>query len=261
MKVQSNFTKADGHTPRKIKNLDIVIEEKPVRPVYILTSNRARSKFILSCERVIRQSMEYREYMRFLKDNMDFNRCAVLSNIVTGEGKKYTIEIHHEPFTLYDLVDIEITRREVLGLPITMLGIAKYIMAMHYDGLIGLIPLCKTQHELIDSHKVFIPLQHIYQDYHKYYEENEEYININEHIKKKIDVKVELSLKCGDIQSDAAEAEFTYLNVDGFEFPELKNEWRELLSIDRSILARAEAEAEKREKKKTENMEGSDLTA
>ena len=255
MKILSNMTKADGHPSRNMKTMDIHIEEKPVRPVYILTSNRARNKFIKQCEKVIRSSMEYREYMRFLKEHMDFNRCAVLPRIVSGEGKRYSIEIHHEPFTLYDLVDIEITRREVLGLPMRVLEIAEHIMAIHYDGLIGLIPLCKTQHELIDSHKVFIPLQHIYQDYHKYYEEHEEYININEHIKKKIDVKVSLSLKCGDIQSDAAEAEFTYVNVDGFDFPTLKDEWRELLSIDRSILARAEEEAAKRKKNEENESE------
>ena len=62
-------------------------------------------------------------------------------------------------------------------------------------------------------------------------------------------------MKCGDIQSDAAEAEFTYVNVDGFDFPTLKDEWRELLSIDRSILARAEEEAAKRKKNEENESE------
>lgn len=252
----SNIDTNTNHPIRAKRTMDIHIDEKPIRPVYITKSNAARDKFIKLCEKNIRGSLEYRKWTRFLKENMEFNRCAVLPSIITGNGKKYSIEIHHEPFTLYDLVDIEITKRELHDQPLNVNAIAKSVMALHYDGLVGLIPLSKTQHELIDVHKVFIPLQHIYQDYHKYYEEYEDYININEHIKKKIDVKVALSLKCDAIQSDAASPEFTYLDVEGFKFPELSEDLRELVSADRSMLARAEKEAEKEAKKKSKN-EGS----
>ena len=246
----SNIDTNTNHPVRAKRTLDIHVEEKAVRPVYIVKSNNARDKFIKQCERVIRTSLEYRKWTKFLKENMEFNRCAVLPAIVSGNGKKYSIEIHHEPFTLYDLVDIEITKREMHDMPLNINAIAKSVMALHYDGLVGLIPLSKTQHELIDVHKVFIPLQHIYQDYHKYYEEYEEYINITEHIKKKIEVKVALSMKCDVIQSDAASPEFTYIDVEGFKFPELTDDLKELISTDRSMLARAEKEAEKEAKKK-----------
>lgn len=238
---------------RKKRTLDLMVEEKPVRPVYILKSQRARDKLIKTCEKFIRSSMEYKDYMDFLKSHLNFNRCAVLSNVINGNGKKYSIEIHHTPFTLYDLVDIEITRRELMSEPIEVLQIAESIMEIHYDGLVGLIPLSKTQHELVHSFKCFIPLQHIYQDYQRYYELYEDYIEQAEHIKKKIDTIVQMSLQCDKIQSESVPT-FTYLNVDGFDFPEVPEEWRETLAVTRAELAAIdEAELKKREKEAKES--------
>ena len=246
-----------GSTPRRgKKTLSLSITDKPVRPIYPIKSESERDRFISICEKFIRSSMEYREYMAFLKDKMDFNRCAVLSNVINGNGKKYSIEIHHEPFTLYDLVDIEIMRRETEHLPIEILPIAESVMCLHYVGIVGLIPLSKTQHELIHSSKCFIPLQHIYQDYDKYYEKFEEYIEEAEHIKKKLDVKIQLSLECSKIQSDS-EPEYVYLNVDGFNFPEVPEEWKEAISKSRKDLAIAEKEEQKKQKTKTVDEEES----
>lgn len=256
--LMSKNIKPEDVPVRKKRTLSISVDEKPIRPVTVLKSQRDRHKFILQCEKFIRSSLEYREYMSFLKKNMDYNRCAVLNNVTNGNGKKYSIEIHHEPFTLYDLVDIEITRREALGVPLQLLSIAESVMEYHYEGIVGLIPLSKTQHELIDSYKCFIPLQHIYQDYHKYYEEFEEYIEICEHIQKKIEVKVNLSLQCDKIQSDS-NPEYVYIDVEGFNFPVIPEEWKGLVSTDRGTLAdkeKAEEKAKKKEKKQEkENQE------
>ena len=147
-------------------------------------------------------------------------------------------------------------RRETEHLPIEILPIAESVMCLHYDGIVGLIPLSKTQHELIHSSKCFIPLQHIYQDYDKYYEMIEEYIEEAAHVKKKLDVKVQLSLECSKIQSDS-EPEYVYLNVDGFNFPEVPEEWREAISKSRKDLAIAEKEEQKKQKTKTVDEEES----
>lgn len=247
--VTKNISNFD-HPIRNKSTLDLVITEKPERKVNVIRNNRERDKLIKCCEKKIRSSAEYRDYVSHIKNTMDMKKCAVLSNIVTGNGKKYSIELHHEPFTLYDIVDLEILRREDTGEKLSTLDIAEYVTSLHYDGIVGLIPLSKTQHELIDAHKVFIPLQHIYQDYHKLYEMYEEYLDTTaEHIRKKIEMKVRLSLLCDEIQSDSAEANFTYLNVEGFEFPQIDKEWLTILSKDRKEMAVEEEKAEKEKKK------------
>ena len=241
-----------------IKNLKLT---KPKSMEYFVNINKSkdRDKFVKRIERIVRGSMEYKDYIKFLKEHIGLDSCIFFQKVTNGnknKQKRISIEIHHEPFTLYDLVDIEIMRREAEHLPIEMLPIAESVMCLHYDGLVGLIPLSKTQHELIHSSKCFIPLQHIYQDYDKYYEKFEEYIEEAEHIKKKLDVKIQLSLECSKIQSDS-EPEYVYLNVDGFNFPEVPEEWKEAISKSRKDLAIAEKEEQKKQKTKTVDEEES----
>lgn len=207
----------------KKRTIKINIDEKPERRSYEFNSNRERIKFIKSTETLIRSSMEYKEYIKFLKENMDMNRCEILQNISNENGKKYRIEIHHEPFTLYDMVDIEIEHMKYDGERVNPFIIADRVMKAHYRGVVGLIPLSLTQHKLVHVGKIFIPLQKIYHDYHTYFDENEVWIPQN--VKDKIGFKVEMSIRCGEFQSNSLEPEFVYLEVDGFEFPNVPEEW------------------------------------
>ena len=233
---------------RAKRTIELAVDEKPERIVNKITNNRSRDKFIKQCESFIRGSQEYRDYITFLKQRMDMNRCALLTNVINGNGKKYSIEIHHSPFPLYDIVDIEITRREIESLPLDIMEISEEVVALHYEGLIGLIPLSKTQHQLIDSYKVFIPLQHIYQDYHKYYERYDYIIDDSARIHDKIETHVKLSLRCEDIQSSVYNPEFVYLSVDGFNLPEVPEEWRNTIANTYETLAIEEEKVEKEKK-------------
>ena len=235
---------------RKISTFQFAIDESPERVKHVLRSHRERDKYIKTCERFIRQSREYSKYIKFLKANMDFGRCAILPKIAQGNGKKYSIEVHHEPFDLYSIVDLEIARREAEEQSIAILDVAETVTEMHYEGIIGLIPLSVTQHELVSVNKVFIPLQHIYQDYHKFYERYAEYIDENDYINDKIETKVRLSLECSDIRSAAAEAEFVYIDCDGFNLPEIPEEWKHVFEADHKTIADEEDRIKKEEAKK-----------
>lgn len=214
---------------RPIKNLDFSIEEKPERPIYVFHNTKDRVKFIKTCEIMIRKSMEYKDYVKFLKGHLDMNHCEVLKNISNENGKHYTIEIHHEPFYLFDIVDTVIYKRQVLDESITPFAIADEVMGLHYDEKVGLIPLSKTMHELVHSDKIFIPLQLIYQQYDKFYEEYEMYMQQN--LKDAIEMKVNMSMKSSKVQSDILDPEFTYVNIDGYKFPEVPEEWGKQIKL------------------------------
>lgn len=245
------ITMKPGTAIRSKKTINISVDEKPQRVVHLITNNRSRDKFIKQIEKLIRGSEEYKEYIKFLKTKMHMDRCYINPTIMSANGKKYSIELHHEPFTLYDLVDIEIMRRESEDDSLDKFAIAETVMSLHYDGLVGLIPLSKTQHELVHSSKVFIPLQHIYQDFYKYYEIYADIIESEEcsHIKQKIDTKIALSLKCDNIQSDVNTPEFVYIDVDGFCVPQVPEEWKNIVMQTREDLAEAEKQQEKEAKK------------
>lgn len=214
---------SDSAKKRAIKTINITIDEYPKRPDYSFRSLKERIKFIKTVEQIVRGSIEYREYTTFLKDHFGMNRCAIFQNISNENGKKYTIEIHHDPFNLFNIVLIVLTKYEETGRFINPYEIADEVMGLHYEGKVGLIPLSITQHQLVHDGQIFIPLQMIYQDYHKFFEEYEEYIP--DEIKEMIQYKVDLSMKCGQFQSNVLNPEFVYVNIDGFDFPEVPSDW------------------------------------
>lgn len=219
----------NGMKDRPVKNLKIDLVERPERPLPKLESARDRVKFIKRIEQLVRGSMEYRDYMKFLKNNMDMKKCTVLKGLHAAQGKRYTIEIHHEPFTLFDIVETILVYREENHDPINPLWIADDVMSLHYDGVVGLIPLSATMHELVHADEIFIPLQYVYQSYGKFYSQYEDYIGGN--VKEKIRMKVDQSLRCPDIISDAVHPEFTYIQIDGFDFPKVPEEWKDIMSM------------------------------
>ena len=215
---------------RPFQNVHVTIDELPERETYTFRTPKERVKFIKQVEATCRKSMEYKEYMRFLKRNTDLRRCTILKGLNTEGGKKYTIEIHHEPFTLFDIVETVLNKREMEGQKIDPLDIADEVMALHYDGKVGLIHLSTTMHQLVHDDKIFIPLQYIYQSYNEFYTEYKPYFNPL--VIEKIEMKVEMSLKTDNFISDSIDPQFTYVHIDGFDFHEIPSEWKDVLHME-----------------------------
>lgn len=225
--INPKRVKPENMKTRTQRTEKITIDEMPKRPVYIFRDEREQTKFCLSLRSWIRSSMEYKDYIQFLKNTMDWRRCAILKNAINANGRRYTIEIHHEPFTLFDIIDTVVRKMIAEDIPIEPLRVAEKVMELHYDGKVGLINLTKTQHELVGNGQIFIPLQFIYHDYYAFYEEYKDVMS--DAIKEKIKIKTEMSLRCDQIQSNVLTPEFVAMDVDGFEFPEVPEEWGKLL--------------------------------
>ena len=217
----------DGRRDRPSRHISVRIDELPQRSKPRYDTPRDRKKYISTIEQIVRRSAPYKEYVRFLKDNFDMNRCLVLKNLRSTTGKHYSIEIHHEPFTLYDIVETVISKRLELGESIATLPVSDEVMGLHYEGKIGLVPLTTTMHELVHNGRIFIPLQYIYQDYAGFFAEYENYFSQNS--VDKLEAKVNLSMHAEGVVSDALDVEFVYADVDGFSFPEIPEEWKDAL--------------------------------
>ena len=85
---------------RARQTLNISIDEPPERPKFLDRSARERRKYIATLEKLVRSSREYKEYVKYLKTHFDMTHCEVLPAVTTGNGKKYSIDIHHETFQL-----------------------------------------------------------------------------------------------------------------------------------------------------------------
>lgn len=124
---------------------------------YCLEDEKEYNKFINDTERDIRRSIEYREFIKYIRENMQMNKCAFLDGVSNEETFDIKIEIHHYPFSLHDIVEIVLKKRSYYKESLSKFMVGKEVMELHYKLLIGLIPLSQTVHELAHSSKLFIP--------------------------------------------------------------------------------------------------------
>lgn len=123
------------------------------------------TKYIKFLEQTIRSSIEYREYISYLRNAFEMNRCSIYANISNKYSNEIKIEIHHDPLTLYDICLIVFRKRQSSGELLDEDNVAKEVMWLHYNNLIGLIPLSETIHELVHTGAIFIPTKIVFGNY------------------------------------------------------------------------------------------------
>lgn len=192
---------------------------------YTVTFNNSKdkTKFIKRCERLIRSSMEYRDYISYLKEYVDMNHCAFFNNVENGNGSRVRIEIHHEPFTLYDITNVVVNRFQKDGIPLNDFFIADEVMKLHYQNEVGLIPLSKSLHQMVHfSDNIVIPFNLIYGNYRKFIEDYGDYFDFDgdTSILDKFEAKAIDSRKFSAEMLNKLTPSFVYLSVDGFSLPQ-----------------------------------------
>lgn len=208
---------------RKYDNTEIVVKkvnnfEKPTF-THSLDSPKDVDRFIKKAEQFVRGSMEYKEYIHYLKNEIEMTHCSFFPNVEKNGGKerKVKIEIHHEPFTLYDITQIVTSKWMKEGKKLSHLGIAEEVMKLHFQGRVGLIPLVKTVHELVHDGQVFIPLQNVYGNFVSFVQEYGEYMNEDYHDILKTKIKLSKSV---EHDYSVLDKKLTYLEVEGMELPQ-----------------------------------------
>ena len=181
-----------------------------------MSDEKELDKFIKKIEKIVRSSYEYREYIQFLKDELDMNQCAFFPKISRDD---ISIEIHHSPFTLYDITAIMVNEARINSVNPNAFQIAENVMKLHFEGLVGLIPLAKTVHDLVHTGDVFIPLDHVHGNikgfYDKYYGYmTSEQLELLERI-----VHETTLLNTEKYNPTILERRYTYLSVEGMSLP------------------------------------------
>lgn len=182
-----------------------------------ILNEKDKIKFIKTVEVNVRSSQEYRDYIKFLKDNIDMTKCTYFNNLSNKDGKRIGIEIHHEPFTLFDITNIVVDKWLAQEIPLNTLDVAEEVMLLHYRNMVGLLPLSLTVHELVHDGKVLIPLQVVYGNYIKFLEEYDEYIS--QDLKNILEAKLIMSKEVVD--NSILEKKYVYVDVDGMTLPQI----------------------------------------
>lgn len=141
---------------------------------YDIFNEKDFKQYIIDIKRTCRNSFEYREMVNYLRDNLDMNKCSFYENVNNIDTYKIKIHIHHDPFTLEDICLIVYNKRKQNGESLEVEMVSKEVMLLHYNLMIGLIPLAETPHELVHNQYLFIPADVVLGRY-------KDFINLYEH--------------------------------------------------------------------------------
>jgi len=149
------------------------------------TNDKELDKMIKDIEKIVRTSVEYKIFIRYLREEMNLSKCTFLSNIDNRnkQHRKIKIEFHHYPLTLYDITKLVLLKMkgENESLFFDSFQVASEIMRLHYAGQIGLVPLTKTLHEMAHAGKLFIGLENVFGNFQKFLIEHKDFL-LPEHI-------------------------------------------------------------------------------
>ena len=133
---------------------------------YDLTNTKDFNKYLKDVKTEVRNSYEYRELIKYLKEYAGMNTSGLNPNIRTDDTtRKLKIEIHHTPFTLEDITKIIYDKRLFYHEDLSVEMVAKEVTECHYKGIIGLYPLSATEHEMVHNGYLFIPLSKVFGRY------------------------------------------------------------------------------------------------
>ena len=167
----------------KIKKTIITIDEIPdisYNGEYQIIDDKT-IKYIEKC---VRNSMEYRSYITQLHDYLDLDSCTFYEGYSLKNG--LSIEIHHSPFTLYEYTETICRKHleESKDNTYNPLLVAEEVVKIHYEFLVGLVPLNPTAHELVHSGNLDIHPDLVIGEWKLFIEEYNKYLS--DHMKDKI---------------------------------------------------------------------------
>lgn len=144
--------------------LTVFVDETDIIDPYE-TYYKNEAEVVHKIEKLIRSSFEYRAYVQICRTEFDLTRCKFLpaADLI---DKTASIELHHYPLTLFDITQGvlryeygELGKNQPVYLrPVNLYRVAEKVMKLHYEGVVGLVPLSLTAHELAHNGDLFIPL-------------------------------------------------------------------------------------------------------
>lgn len=144
---------------------------------YDMFDEKDMGKYMKDLERFIRQTLEYKQMVQYLREYMDMRNCAFLPNVTNEYTPKIRIEIHHSPMTLFEVCSVILRKRMALGECLDIEAVAYEVLYVHYCLMVGLIPLSETVHELVHNQYIYVPANRVYGYYKAFVYQYHDYMS------------------------------------------------------------------------------------
>ena len=173
-----------------------------------LQDDTKRTKFIKTIVNTVRRCPEYGRYRTFLIENMEMGRCSIFSSLSPEEISAAGLEIHHTPLGLYDITEMVLGQMEYDEERITTFSVANRVMAYHWKGYVGLVPLTQTLHEAVHAGQITVDPRSIFGNWQALMEENR--AGITEHLCVKLRA---MALSWTNAETEARNAEMLKVSL------------------------------------------------
>ncbi len=176
--MQDTAQKKTFVNDEKKVEFDLTVRDFDQSKSRISTAEELDEKTVMYIEKQIRGSNEYRSYVKYLKEELDLTKCALLPSIDV-KTTPVSLEFHHFPYTLFDITGI--VGRSMVGeagedATVSTFDIAERVMREHFENHIGLVPLTETLHEMAHSGSISIPFDKINGNYKAFSERYKDFI-------------------------------------------------------------------------------------
>jgi len=130
-------------------------------------------KFVKACERLVRGSIEYRHWKRYIIDVLQINECMITHEKISD----LQIEVHHHMPNLYVLIAALINKHIENTEEFCTFDIAYEAIELHFQNKIGYVTLIRSMHEKFHNGKLGIPIELIKGDYRYFLNNYSKYID------------------------------------------------------------------------------------
>jgi len=134
------------------------------------------TKFIKGIERMVRNSMEYRQWSNYIKDVLHVNSCALTEETLDQVG----ISIHHHPINLFTIVKGVINKKMESEEPFCTFDICIDVIELHFANKIGYIPLVETLHDKFHNGFLDLPISLVKGNYKSFLDNYSKYLDEDE---------------------------------------------------------------------------------
>ena len=131
------------------------------------------TKFIRSCERVVRMSLEYKEWRDYIIDVLGVNTCMITEERMS----ECTIEVHHHIPSMFVLVQALVNEKIENDTEFSTFDIALEAIRLHFMNKVGYVTLLKSMHEKFHNGYLRIPCELVRGDYQHFLQTYSRYID------------------------------------------------------------------------------------
>lgn len=161
----------------EIINVKIETQDYNINECNISDDDEITEKQIKYIENQIRNSYEYKQYIQYLKRELDLNKCELLPGIDPNIDP-VSIELHHYPISLYDITEAVLNYKlNNSSDPVSTFDVSELVMKEHYENNIGLVPLTSSLHEMAHNNSITIPLNIINGNYSNFIDKYGDYFS------------------------------------------------------------------------------------